>query len=402
MSAANRVALISAITDWFERAARPLPWRGSPPGHRDGYAALVSEAMLQQTQVSRVVEKYTQFMARFPTIAVLAAADAGDVAAAWAGLGYYRRARNLHTAAKQVVSDFEGVVPRDLDDLRTLAGVGPYTAGAIASIAYNQPAAIVDGNVSRVLLRINGRPGAPDDPATAAWVWEEAGRLAIAAGSGVGTFNESLMELGATVCTPGASPLCEQCPAAWCCAARREGTQAAIPAPKTKAKSTELHWPTLLLLDGSGRMLVERRPEKGLWAGLWQTPTLEVPRRGAPGADTAGLAVQDWLENTSRRGPLRGVKLKRGKSLTRVLTHRKITFTVYAGKVSSAAAAKLVKHAASIGPDVAASVGGERRWEVPGAVAGLGISNAQGAILDAGQGLDAGGGMSRSLKQARG
>lgn len=276
--------LARAVADWFAANARDLPWRTSP---RDPYRSLVSELMLQQTQVARVLEKFAPFLERFPTLASLADAPEQQVLAAWSGLGYYRRARLLHAAAKAIARDHAGVVPHSLDHLLALPGIGRYTAGAIASIVFNQPAPIVDGNIARVLLRVEGRPERPGEPPTDRWLWHAADDIASRADHPART-NEGLMELGATLCTP-ANPRCNQCPLRARCRARREGTQAAIPLPKPAADRQTIRCLTLAVLSPDARLLVEQRPQAGLWAGLWQCPTLEHP---APAESTRAAGVK--------------------------------------------------------------------------------------------------------------
>jgi len=188
---------VRALERWFARHARDLPWRR----RRTGYRALVAEVMLQQTQVSRVAERYVEFLRRFPTVRGLAEADEQEVLAAWQGLGYYRRARNLHAAARLIVAERGGRIPRTVDGLRQLPGVGRYTAGAIASIVYGAPAPIVDGNVQRVIARWDANDAPPADASTVAETWRRAEDL-VGATARPGVLNEALMELGATVCTP--------------------------------------------------------------------------------------------------------------------------------------------------------------------------------------------------------
>lgn len=286
----NDHELTSRLLAWYPSAARDLPWRRDPPGCRDPYLVLVSELMLQQTQVSRVTERFAAFLVRFPTVRALADADEADVFAAWSGLGYYRRARHLHASARAIVGDHAGSVPCDPDALRALPGIGRYTAGAIASIAFNLPEPIVDGNVARVLLRLHARDQPPTDRATERWAWSRAHELVTASGE-PGVFNESLMELGATVCTPR-SPRCAKCPLSARCGARRQGRQDEIPAPKPRARRRPLFVGSVLAIDGRGRRLVERRPETGMWAGLWQAPSLERGDRFPTPTELAGsLAV---------------------------------------------------------------------------------------------------------------
>lgn len=319
---ADADTLVRDLSAWFLREARDLPWRRGPGGvagaRRDPFASLVSEIMLQQTQVSRVLEKFGPFMARFPTPAALARAGEADVLAAWTGLGYYRRARLLHAAARAIVERHAGEVPSDPALLRELPGVGRYTAGAVASIAFGRPAAIVDGNVARVLLRVRGVDAASDDARALKAVWADAEDLAVRAhAEGVlPAFNEGLMELGALVCTPR-SPRCGVCPIAGACEARRRGVQDRIPRPKTKAARTIVFAATLVLRDARGRRLVEPRPAKGLWAGLWQAPTLERTDRAPTRGEVAALV--GWGAGA----------VERTGSFMFHATHREVRFEVF-------------------------------------------------------------------------
>jgi len=336
------------IAAWFEASARELPWRTAP---RDPYRALVSEAMLQQTQVSRVVEKYDEFLRRFPTVEALAQADEHDVLAMWSGLGYYRRARHLHAAAKAIVERHGGRVPRDVKSLRALPGVGRYTAGAIASMVFNEAAPIVDGNVMRVLLRVHGRDTPQDSSATIAWAWERAEALVERAHrrGEAGCFNEGLMELGAMVCAP-VSPKCAQCPLRRGCIARLEGRQEEIPRPKARAKRREIHHSAVVVRDGAGRLLVERRPEAGMWAGMWQAPTLEREAGPAKARELAALVGA---------GSVRKVG-----GFVHQTTHRVVYFEVWTPGDA---------------PDAAAGDG--RRWLSPEAVSGLALASPHRRIL---------------------
>ncbi len=308
---ARDAAIVAGIAGWFKANARDLPWRqGNAPtaSGRDPYRALVSELMLQQTQVARVLEKFTPFVKRFPTPTALADAPEEDVLAMWAGLGYYRRARLLHAAAQACRDDHAGAVPKTADALKTLPGVGAYTAGAIASLVHHEPVPIVDGNVSRVLLRIEGRDAPHGDPAATRWAWQRAGELAEASGRRhIAPFNEGLMELGATVCTPK-SPSCAACPVERLCVARAEGRQHEIPSPKRRAERTALYLACGIALDPDRRILLERRPESGMWAGLWAPPCVErtdrapQPRtlRTATGAATSKKVGAFTHETTHR------------------------------------------------------------------------------------------------------
>ncbi len=259
----------AALEAWFPRIARDLPWRRA----RSGWAALVSEAMLQQTQVARVVPAFERFMARFPAPADLAAATEEEVLAHWQGLGYYRRARMLHRAARAIVAGHGGRVPADPAALRGLPGVGRYTAGAVASIAFGAREAIVDGNVRRVTARLDADDRPVEDRAGERAAWGRAEAL-VAAAAEPGVLNEGLMELGATVCTP-ARPRCDACPVAGACRARAAGRTAEIPPPKRAARRRAVHYHVVVVRRGEA-LLLEPRPEAGLWAGLWQPPTVEA------------------------------------------------------------------------------------------------------------------------------
>lgn len=276
-----------ALESWFIRpgVARDLPWRR----RRSGWSALVSEAMLQQTQVSRVVPAFERFMTSFPNPADLAAADEETVLAHWSGLGYYRRARLLHAAARVIVEQHGGEVPDDRAALLALPGVGRYTAGAVASIAFGRCEAIVDGNVHRVIARLDDDDRPKDDSAAMARTWSRAEELAQAAHR-PGVFNEALMELGATVCTP-VSPDCGRCPLSASCGARAAGRVAEVPRPKSPPKRRALHLSVVVVQRGE-RVLVEPRPAGGLWGGLWQPPTVESQTPLDPDAVEARLPVR--------------------------------------------------------------------------------------------------------------
>lgn len=295
-----------ALEAWFPAAARVLPWRTA----RSGYAALVSELMLQQTQVSRVVDAFAAFMARFPTPAALAAADEHEVLAAWQGLGYYRRARLLHAAARAICDRHGGAVPATAAELEALPGIGRYTAGAIASIVHGERAPIVDGNVLRVVARLAAHPAQAGNPADDRWAWREAERL-VQASVAPGVLNEALMELGATVCTP-AAPRCASCPASGLCRARAEGRAESIPLPRRAATRKTVHWHSLVDFDGDG-LLLERRPARGLWAGMLQPPTVEA---GEPLGES---------ELTDRWG----TPVAEAGSFTHVTSHRTVEFRVF-------------------------------------------------------------------------
>ena len=292
------------LAEWFAVAARDLPWRRQ----RTAYTALVAELMLQQTQVSRVIDRFDTFLERFPTPASLAAADEQQVLACWQGLGYYRRARHLHQAAKAIVIQHAGEVPLDTQTLRQLPGVGRYTAGAIASIVGDQPEPIVDGNVRRVFARWHDEPEPRD-----AWCWQRAEQL-VNATQLPGVVNEAMMELGAMICTPS-NPKCGVCPVRDRCRARAEGTVDSVPRPVTgPAKKTIHHH--CIVIERSGLVLLEQRAARGLWANMWQPVTIETPVPLAP-ADVSGQA------------PFMVTGLLPVSSLSHQTTHRRVEFHIY-------------------------------------------------------------------------
>jgi len=314
--------LAAGLLAWFEKAARDLPWRARAGDQRpDAYRVLVSEIMLQQTQAARVAERFERFMSRFPTPAALAEADEQDVLAEWSGLGYYRRARLLHAAAGVIVERHGGAVPGDPAALRALPGVGVYTAGAVASLAFGLAEPAVDGNVVRVVLRLENDPRSQAGPETQQRVMDRV-RLLLHASHDHGALNESLMELGATVCTP-AAPRCDACPLADLCKARAAGTQEEIPPPKPRAKRRVLYAASLLATDADGRVLLRRRPATGLWADMWEPPTLERDDRHAKRGELA-----------EHLGPaLAAADLTDAGAFTHLTTHREVRFRVYAASI---------------------------------------------------------------------
>ena len=249
-----------ALLAHFDRTRRDLPWRRTT----DPYAIWVSEVMLQQTRVDAVIPYYERWMARFPSTDALARADLDDVLVHWQGLGYYSRARNLHRAAREVRERLNGRVPGEADELRRLPGVGEYTAGAVASIAFGRRVPAVDGNVRRVLSRLHDI----EEPRPA-----QLRRLAgdMVPADRPGDFNQALMELGATICTPRA-PRCGTCPVSRWCRARRLGVQEERPRPKSKKRVPEEAVETAVVVREDGALLLVRRPEEGLLGGMWEPP----------------------------------------------------------------------------------------------------------------------------------
>ncbi|HXG11481.1 MAG TPA: A/G-specific adenine glycosylase [Gemmataceae bacterium] len=250
---------------WYARHRRDLPWRHD----RDPYRIWVSEVMLQQTQVATVIPYFQRFLQAFPTLADLAAADEQDVLRLWEGLGYYRRARDLHRAAQQVMAEHNGRFPRDPAQLARLPGMGRYTVAAVLSQAFDRRLPIVEANTQRVLCRLFGRRDDPRRGPARRWLWQIAEAL-LPPRRGAGEFNQALMELGALVCTPQ-SPRCSACPLKDHCAARRLGLQDQIPARPAPPEVIEVQEAAAVVRRG-GRVLLVRRPANGRWVGLWEFP----------------------------------------------------------------------------------------------------------------------------------
>ena len=259
--AARRRAFRQSLLRWYDRNKRDLPWRAD----RDPYRVWVSEVMLQQTRVNAVLDYYLRFLKRFPNVHVLAKARIDSVLAAWSGLGYYRRARMLHAAAKTIVSDFGGRFPANREGLSQLPGIGRYTSAAIASIAFGERVAVVDGNVERVLARVTGRELSGEA------VWKSAQQFL--SPPRPGDFNQAMMELGATLCLPKA-PQCNRCPVIVCCA-----TRGALPNGEKEARQKRsIHYG--LSLKNGAILLKKRPPQVPLMPGMWELPEL-APANGS-------------------------------------------------------------------------------------------------------------------------
>ncbi|AWH32839.1 A/G-specific adenine glycosylase [Stenotrophomonas sp. SAU14A_NAIMI4_8] len=273
---------VDRLLHWFDAHGRhDLPWQHP----RSPYRVWLSEIMLQQTQVATVIPYFHRFLQHFPILPDLAAASNDAVMAQWAGLGYYARARNLHAAAQRCVELHDGDLPRDFDALHALPGIGRSTAGAILSQAWNDPFAILDGNVKRVLSRYHGIEGFPGLPAIEKQLWTLAedhvrhvpeGRMA--------DYTQAQMDLGATVCSR-AKPACVICPLQDDCVARRDGRTAELPTAKPSKTLPEREAVALLLRDARQRVLLQKRPDTGIWAQLWTLPQAD-----------AGSALQDWFD----------------------------------------------------------------------------------------------------------
>ena len=262
--------LPAPLLAWYGQNARVLPWRSDPTP----YHVWISEIMLQQTRVAAVLDYYRRFLEALPTVEALARCPEDRLLKLWQGLGYYGRVRNLQKAARQVLANFAGEFPSRLQDIRSLAGIGDYTAGAIASIAFGQAVPAVDGNVLRVLSRLGDdhrEMGSPPVKREIASALEE-----IIPRDRPGDFNQALMDLGAMVCLPNGDPLCGQCPAAEFCLGRLRNTARELPAkPSKKPREVQDRWVYLIFRED--RVVLRRRPDKGLLAGLWEYPNEPAP-----------------------------------------------------------------------------------------------------------------------------
>lgn len=250
---------------WYREHARVLPWRQDPTPYR----VWVSEIMLQQTRVAAVLDYYRRFLQAAPTVQALAALPEDALMKLWQGLGYYSRARNLQKAARQIVEDWGGVFPNTYEGIRSLAGVGDYTAGAIASIAFGIPVPAVDGNVLRVVTRLTADPS--DILAASTKKRITAALQQVIPTAQPGQFNQAMMELGATVCLPNGAPLCEKCPAAEFCQAFQQGRTGEFPV-KAPKKPRRIEKRRVYLIFSDRGVALRRRPERGLLAGLWEYP----------------------------------------------------------------------------------------------------------------------------------
>jgi A/G-specific adenine glycosylase len=340
---AKALGLARPLLAWYDRVRRDLPWRRAP----SPWKTLVSEFMLQQTVVATVVPYFGRFVARFPDPPALAAASEDEVTAAWSGLGYYSRARNLHRAARAIVERHGGKLPRTEEELRELPGVGPYTAAAVASIAYGVRTFALDGNGARVTARLWGVRDSIDKPAT-----REALR---ARGQGevpaarAGDFVQAVMELGATVCTPR-TPDCDACPLSTRCRAHASGDAAKLPVRTPKRPRPVVRVACCACLDGAGRVLLVRRPS-GLLAGTWALPTVEV-----------AAGEEAWAE---ARSAVRALGVTAGRLVARgevrhVFTHRDVTAEIFRTTAS---------------PRLTRAGGPASRWLAPDALGAIGISS---------------------------
>lgn len=315
----RRIAIRRKLLAWYDANRRDLPWRNT----RDPYAIWLSETMLQQTQVATVLPYYDRFLRKYPTVEELAAAPLDDVLRLWAGLGYYSRARHLHRAAIEITNRYNGRLPESAQSLRTLPGVGRYTAGAVASIAFDAHEAVVDGNVSRVLARLFEIDKDIKSTEGAATIWACAEELLPRRRPG--DFNQSLMELGAVVCRPGDAAQCRTCPLRRECAALKSDrvTQLPMRSKKTLVKK-ETH--VALVLERADKRLFRQRPAEGLWGGLWELPsTVHNTKSTFLSAQKIANELLGSAETVERR-PICEVSHQ--------LTHRMIRIVAYRAKAT--------------------------------------------------------------------
>ena len=280
--AADQVA--ARLLAWYDRNGRDFPWRET----RDPYRIWLSEIMLQQTGVATVIPYYNRFLERFPDVAALSVATVDEVIELWAGLGYYSRARNLHAAARQVVAEHDGLFPDNLEQLMALPGIGRSTAGAILSIAFDKKAPILDGNVRRVLIRLDAIDQPPRAAAVEKLLWRRAEELT--SSERPHDYAQAIMDLGATVCTPR-NPDCGACPLVALCRAYWLGRADELPRRQPR-KKVPLVRQVALLLERDGSFLVRKRPLQGMLAGLWEFPSREVSDGQEPATVAAELLVE--------------------------------------------------------------------------------------------------------------
>jgi len=272
VSVAKKKQIQAKLLQWFKKNKRDLPWRRT----RDPYAIWVSEIMLQQTQVATVIPYYQKFLKSFPTLRHLAKSDLSKVLKVWEGMGYYSRARNLHSASQIVLNHFHGEIPTTLKDLLSLPGIGRSTAGAILSFAFDKEAPILDGNAKRVLSRLFTVSGNPGEKETEQLLWKISESLI--PGGHSNPFNQALMDLGSMLCTPK-DPQCPRCPLRDLCKGKASGEPERFPVKSIKKKIPHIE-AIAAVIQQNGKVLLEQRPPKGLLGGLWEFPNWKIERKG--------------------------------------------------------------------------------------------------------------------------
>lgn len=312
--AQRNTKLVRKLLAWYRAQHRKLPWRATPGERQDPYAVWLSEIMLQQTTVTTVIPYYLKFMKRWPTMTALARADISEVMSAWAGLGYYSRARNLHACAVRVAGELDGKLPDDEEELLKLPGIGPYTAAAIASIAFGKRAAPVDGNIERVLSRLMCIE--EPLPASKTTLKEIARQLAPA--KHAGDFAQAMMDLGATICTPK-SPSCLVCPWREDCSALASGIAAELPRRADRKARPVKRAATFVMLTASNEVFLERRQGKGLLAGMHGTPVTAFE--------------EEFPEEPLAAAPLKASFIQASSRVTHTFTHFDLELDVYVAEV---------------------------------------------------------------------
>jgi A/G-specific adenine glycosylase len=314
-------AFSEKLIHWYQTQHRPLPWRET----QDPYRIWLSEVMLQQTQVITVIPYYERFLQRYPSVQALANAPLDDVLKQWEGLGYYSRCRNLHKAAQQIVSEHQGIFPDTFEAVRGLPGIGDYTAGAICTFAFRQPTPILDGNIKRVYARLTNEAGSITETSVLKRFWGYSKQL-VAVAPDAYALNQGLMELGATVCTPQ-SPLCLLCPVQAFCQGRLAGRAESLPYKPKKAPVPHKAIGVAVLWNEQGQLFIQKRPEEGLLAGLWEFPG------GKQEADeTLDACVHREIQEEL------GVSIVLGQALkpvTHAYSHFKVTLYAYHAKLSA-------------------------------------------------------------------
>ncbi len=303
------------LLDWYDRERRTLPWRYAPGAHADPYRVWLSEIMLQQTVVKAVIPYFEAFTRRWPTVEALAAAPLDDVLAAWAGLGYYSRARNLHACAQAVVASHAGRFPRDEGHLRDLPGIGPYTAAAIASIGFGLKATPVDGNVERVVARLF----AIDEPLPGVKAALKSRAETLTPEDRAGDFAQAMMDLGATVCTPR-NPACAICPLMGACRARALGIAAELPKRALKVPRPTRTATAFVVQRGDGSVLLRQRPPKGLLGGMMEVPSSPWVSTGDADALASAPVTADWVTAN--------------QPVVHVFTHFRLELTVLSARIA--------------------------------------------------------------------
>ncbi len=308
------MALHSDLLFWYDQHAADLPWRQS----KNAYSIWLSEVMLQQTQVETVKPYYARFLAAYPTVHDLAAAPLSDILKLWEGLGYYSRARNMHRAAQEIAREYDGKFPETAEALQKLPGIGRYTAGAIASIAFGEHVPVLDGNVIRVFARLTNLEADVTQPAVKQQLWKLAEEWL--SPERPGDYNQALMELGRVVCKPR-NPVCGECPIQQQCKAYAKGTQAQRPVKKQKAATPHYDVTAGMIWNTEGKLLIAQRPLEGLLGGLWEFPGGKVE---------AGETLPECLKRELREEL--GIEVEVGELFTSVqhaFTHFKITLHAF-------------------------------------------------------------------------